>query len=166
MARKTMAGFALLAAFAFAGCSQPGQSAKGSAANGGNKHDEKDAHAHGAGPHGGPIFDLGRFHGEFTVDHGKQEVTIYIYGNDEKTPKPVAAEKLDLTIKSPAFTVELKPQPLDREPAGKSSRFVGKHEKFGHKQEFEGTVVGVIEGKPSQGQFKEEEHKDGKPAGK
>ena len=93
-------------------------------------------------------------------------MTIYIYGNDEKTPKPIAAEKLDLTIKSPAFSVELKPLPLDGEPARKSSRFVGNHEKFSKEQEYEGTVVGVIEGKPSQGQFKEEEHKDGKPAGK
>jgi len=46
--------------------------------------------------------------------------------------------------------------PLDGEPQGKSSRFVGKHERLGKEQEFAGTVSGEIEGKPYAGDFKEE----------
>ena len=42
MARKTMAGFAVVAALAFAACSQQGQSTKGSAnSKAANNHDEK-----------------------------------------------------------------------------------------------------------------------------
>ena len=90
------------------------------------------------------------------VDAGKQEATLYVLGEDEKTPAPISAEKLDLHLKAPAVQVELKPQPLDGESAGKVSRFVGKHEQLGKGPKLEGTVLGVIDGKPSQGEFKEE----------
>jgi hypothetical protein len=58
--------------------------------------------------------------------------------------------------------VDLKAVPQDGDPAGKSSRFVGKHDSFGKEQEFEGTMSGVVDGKPYAGDFKEEEHKDHK----
>ena len=115
-------------------------------------------HSHDVGPHQGTIFDLGKFHAEFTVDHKKQEVVVYILGDDMDTPVPVTADKLDLTIKEPAFTVELKPLPDVKDPKGKCSRFVGKHEKFGKEQDYAGTVAGVIDGKPASGDFKEEDH--------
>src|SRR5262245_61308003 len=59
--------------------------------------------AHGAGPHGGTISDWGggKYHVEFTVDHGKKEATVYILGDDEKTPAPVKASKLLLSINDP-----------------------------------------------------------------
>ncbi len=119
-------------------------------------------HSHDVGPHKGTIFDFGKYHAEFTVDHGKQEVVIYILGDDMDTPVPVVAEKLSLTIKEPAFTVELKPNPDAKDPAGKSSRFSVKHEKFGKEQEFAGTVAGVVDGKPASGDFKEEDEHDHK----
>jgi hypothetical protein len=115
-------------------------------------HDQHGAHA--PGPHKGVVFDLGKVHAEFVLDAGKQEATIYIFGNDEKTPKPIKAEKLDVTVKSPAFTVELKPLPQSGDPEGKTTRFVGKHEKFSKPQDFDATVIAVIDGKPSQGEFK------------
>lgn len=117
---------------------------------------KEDDHAHGNGPHGGAAFDFGAYHGEFMVDHAKQEATVYILGDDLKTAAPIQADKLTLGIKSPSFEVELKPMPLEGEPVGKSSRFVGKHEKLGVVQEFEGTVTGEVGGKPANGKFKEE----------
>lgn len=117
---------------------------------------------HAPGPHEGVIFDFGKWHGEFTVDHKTQEATVYIFGSDEKTPAPITAEKLSLSIKSPQFQIDLKATPQDSDPKGKSSRFVGKHEKFGKEQEFEGTLNGVVDGKPYAGDFKETEHKHDK----
>jgi hypothetical protein len=46
---------------------------------------------------------------------------------DAKTAAPIKADLLLLSINEPQFQVELKAVPLDGEPRGKSSRFVGKH---------------------------------------
>ena len=70
---------------------------------------------------------------------------------------PLQIEKPLLSIKSPQFQVELKPSPQEGDLAGKSSRYVGKHENFGKEQEFEGTLSGEVDGKPYAGDFKEEE---------
>lgn len=120
--------------------------------------------AHGAGPHGGAVADWGggKFHVEFTVDHDKQEATIYVLGSDEKTTTPIKTDKVLLSIKEPNFQVELAPAPLDGEKDGVASRFVGKHESLGKVQEFDGTISGEIDGTPYAGDFKEEppaEHK-------
>lgn len=150
----------LVACALIAGCNQPANPTKvvvkSSPANTttAKGHD----HSHDVGPHKGTIFDLGKYHGEFTVDHKKKEVTVYILGDDMDTPVPVVAEKLTLTIKAPAFSVELKAVPDAKDPAGKSSRYVATHDNFAKEQEFEGTVAGSIEGKPSEGKFKEEDH--------
>lgn len=155
----------LVGAMLVAGCQQPPPAApskpvikSSQAATPSKGHD----HSHDVGPHKGTIFDFGKYHAEFTVDHAKQEVVVYILGDDMDTPTPVAAEKLNLTIKEPAFTVDLKPTPDAKDPAGKSSRFTGKHEKFGKEQEFAGTVAGVVDGKPASGDFKEEDEHDHK----
>src|SRR5262249_30899832 len=95
-------------------------------------------------------------------DHKAQEATVYILGGDAKKPAPIAVEKLTLSIKNPQFQLELKAVPQEGDPTGKSSRFTGKHENFGKEQEFEGTLSGVVEGKPYAGDFKEEEPKDHK----
>jgi hypothetical protein len=144
--------FVLLAA---AGCS------------GKDKHeakDEKDAdkHVHGKGPNkGGVVFDLGKVHAEFAVDHDKKECTLFILGADEKTPKAIAAKDLTVNIKAtktedgkdvPAMEIKMLPQ---GEADGKASKFVGTDPGLGMVADFEGTVVGEIDGKPSQGKFKE-----------
>jgi hypothetical protein len=120
-------------------------------------------HVHGEGPNGGVVFDLGRYHAEFTVDHDKNECSIVILGSDEKTPVPVAAKELTLTTKPttakdgkklPAMTIKLLPKD---ESGGKAAKFVGTDPGLGHVAAFAGTVVGEINGKPSQGEFKQED---------
>lgn len=115
---------------------------------------------HGAGPHDGTLADWGggKYHVEFTVDHGKQEATVYILGGDEKTPTPVKTDKLLLSINDPKFQVDLAATPLEGEKDGVSSRFVGKHENLGKVQEFAGTISGEVDGTPYAGDFKEEPH--------
>jgi hypothetical protein len=134
-------------------------SSRGTVPQGGkDKKEPEKGHSHGIGPHGGVVFDLGKFHAEFTVDHKKKEATVYILGGDAKTPAAVKAKDdlLLLRIKQPAFEVVLKAAPLKGDADGKASRFVGAHDKLGKEQEFEGIVAGEVDGKLSVGQFKEE----------
>ncbi|WP_372720765.1 hypothetical protein [Novipirellula sp.] len=117
-------------------------------------------HGHGAGPHDGVIADWGggKYHVEFTVDHDKTEATVYVLGGDEKTPAPIDAESIELSIVDPQMVVTLAAAPQDDDPEGKASRFIGTHEKLGVVQEYEGTMTGVIDGTPYSGDFKEEAH--------
>ena len=129
------------------------------------KDDHGHKHAgHGTGPHEGTLADWGggKFHVEFIVDHDKQEATVYVLGDDEKTAAPIKAAdgKILLTIKQPSFQVELTAMPLDGEAEGTASRFVGKHENLGKVQELAGSISGEVEGTPYVGDFKEEKHGD------
>lgn len=125
-----------------------------------HKDHSEEGHAHGPGPHDGTIADWGggKFHVEFTVDHDKQEATVYILGNDERTPVPIDASEISLTIKEPSFTISLKASPKLSDPEGKASRFVGTHEGFAVVAEYEGSMSGVVDGTPYSGKFKEEAH--------
>ncbi|MEJ7591084.1 MAG: hypothetical protein WKF77_06010 [Planctomycetaceae bacterium] len=118
------------------------------------------AHGHGAGPHDGTLADWGggKYHVEFTVNHDKQEATVYVLGSDEKSPSPIKTEKILLSIGDPELQADLLPVPLEGETDGLSSRFVGKHEKLGIVQEYAGTMTAEIEGTPYTGEFKEEAH--------
>ncbi len=124
---------------------------------------KSDDHDHVTGPHDGPLAEWGggEYHAEFTVNHEAQEATVYILGADAKKPVAIAAATIRLSINNPRFQVELKAAPQDGDPAGKSSRFVGKHEHFGKEQMFEGTISGTMNGKPYAGEFKEKEHAGG-----
>ena len=117
-------------------------------------------HRHGAGPHGGTIAEWGggKYHIEFTVDHEKKESAVYVLGDDAKTPAPIKAEKLLLTINAPSIQMDLAAQPLDGEKEGESSRFVGKHDSLGKVQKFAGSVTTEVDGTPYAGDFKEETH--------
>ena len=117
-------------------------------------------HEHGAGPHDGTLADWGggKYHVEFTVDHDKQEATVYVLGSDDKSPAPIKTDKISLTIGDPELMAELLPVPLEGESDGLSSRFVGTHEKLGIVQEYAGTITAEIEGTPYTGDFKEEAH--------
>ena len=119
-----------------------------------------DGHSHGAGPHGGTLTDWGggAYHVELTVDHDKKEATVYIVGSDEKSPQPIKADKIQLTINDPMTELELVAKPLEGEAEGTSSRFVGTHDTIGIVKEFAGTISGEIEGTPYTGDFKEEPH--------
>ena len=118
---------------------------------------EQSDHAHGSGPHGGAIADWGggAYHVEFTVDHDAEQSTVYVLGSDGKTPAPIEAEKLTLSINEPAYEVELKPEPLVGEPEGASSRFVGQHENLGIVREFAGSITAEVDGIPYAGDFAE-----------
>lgn len=156
---KTLGLALLLAALAVTGCSDKGGTPKAETKKDGGKKEAE--HAHGKGPNGGVVFDLGKYHAEFTVDHDKKECTVLVLGDDEKTPTPVAAKELTLTTKQtktkegkvvPPMTIKMLPKD---EAGGKASKFVGTDPGLGNVADFEGTVLGEIGGKPSQGDFKE-----------
>jgi len=117
-------------------------------------------HTHGEGPHGGTLADWGggAYHVEFTVDHDKKEATVYILGSDEKSPAPIKAQTIHLTINDPMTELDLAAQPLEGEAEGAASRFVGAHDTIGIVKEFAGTISGEVEGTPYTGDFKEEPH--------
>lgn len=132
------------------------------------KGDEEEDHSHGAGPHGGTVADWGggKYHVEFCLDHAKKEATVYLLKANAKTPAPIKTDKLLLSIALPAFQVELKARPLENDPQGTASRFVGGHENFAKEQEFAGTISGEINGKGYAGEFlhkkDREDHKEHK----
>jgi hypothetical protein len=126
-----------------------------------NAKPAEDHGPHGSGPNGGVVFDLGKYHAEFAVDHPKKECTILVLGDDEKTPTAVAAKELTLTTKETktedgtvVAPMTIKMLPVD-ETDGKATKFVGSDPGIGNVADFEGTVLGEIDGKPSQGEFKE-----------
>lgn len=127
-------------------------------------HGDHHDHDHGAGPHDGTLADWGggKYHVEFTVDHGTKQTVVYVLGSDEKTPTPVQAAdgKLLLTIREPAFQVELSAQPLPGEAEGASSRYGGRHDNLGIVRDFAGTISGEVNGTPFAGEFAEEAHSD------
>ncbi|MCA9078878.1 MAG: hypothetical protein KDA93_27895 [Planctomycetaceae bacterium] len=126
----------------------------------GHPHEGDGGHSHGAGPHDGTLADWGggKYHVEFTVNHDKKEATVYILGSDEKTPEPIMAESLLLTINEPQLQTDLLPVPLDGESDGKSSRFVGTHDSLATVMEYEGIISAEVDGTPYAGNFKEELH--------
>ena len=125
----------------------------------GHPHDEG-GHGHGVGTNEGTLADWGggKYHVEFTVNHDKQEGTVYILGGDEKTPSPIKADEIQLSIKDPEMQVTLKAMPQDGDPEGTASRFVGNHKSLGVVQKYEGTITGVVDDTPYSGNFKEEPH--------
>lgn len=156
----------LFAALLVTGCADKGtpESAPPEAAAEPAAHSEEnhaEAHSHGTGPNGGVVFDLGKYHAEFTVDHPSHECTILFLGANQKSPAPVAATELTLTTKEtktaegkvvPPMTVKLLPQDA---ADGKAAKFVGTDPGIGNVADFSGTVLGEIDGKPSQGEFEE-----------
>ncbi|PQO47221.1 hypothetical protein [Blastopirellula marina] len=139
------------------GCKSETASAPATPAGSG---EEEHGHSHGEGPNGGVVADWGggKYHVEFTVDHDAKESTVYILGGDAKSPEPIAAETVLLSIQEPAFQVDMKASPLEGEADGKSSRFVGTHDNLGIVREFAGTISGEVDGTPFAGDFQEEAH--------
>ena len=170
MKYATMFGLGLMVvALAVTGCGDKKADTPKADEKKGGKADEKkggkadDHPPHGEGPNGGVIFDLGKYHAEFAVDHPKQECTVLFLAGEDKTAKPlaVAAKEFTLTTKAtktkegkvvPPMTVKL--LPVDAKD-GKASKFVGTDPGIGNVADFAGTVTGEIDGKPSSGEFKE-----------
>ena len=159
-------GFMLLtASLAVVGCDKKAEPSKaGGDAKGGNKGGDKkddDSHTHGVGPHGGVVFDLGKHHAELTIDHGKKECVLYTLGADEKTAVAVAAKDLVVNTKETktkdgktvaAMSIAMK---AADEKDGKATKFVGTDPGLANIADHEGTVNGLIDGKPTKGEFKE-----------
>lgn len=133
-------------------------------ATNGKKQDGKTPPAHDHpdhGPHGGALAEWGdeEYHAEFTVDHKKKQATVYILDGSAKKPAPIAAETVELTLtheKSPV-QITLKADPDKDDPKGKSSRFVGTHDKLGEERPFEGEISANVGDVPYAGKFHEEE---------
>ncbi len=160
----------LVVALAVTGCSnQPTGTPKADEKKDSGKKD--DHPPHGNGPNDGVTFDMGKYHAEFTVDHPKKECTVLflkeVKGKKEKEwpLEPVDAKEFSVVTKEtkvkegadkgkvvPPMTIALKP--VDAKD-GKASKFVGTDPGLGNVADFEGTVLGEIGGKPSQGEFKE-----------
>lgn len=163
LTRKWLGLGVLVAALGLTACNDQKSSAPSTKGDVKKGREEDDDHDHGPGPHGGTVIELeGSYHGEFVVDHGKKQAMVYILDSSAKKVKPVAVDKVLLSIKSPQFQLELKPSPLDTDPKGKCSRFVGTHDNLGKVQEFEGTVSFTHDGTPYAGDFKEKPHEEGK----
>lgn len=166
MYAKTLSLGLLIAAVAMAGCSpQAGTPKAEPKIKASTKEDA--GHTHGTGPNGGVVFDLGKYHAEFTVDHPAKKCAILFLagGTKDAKPLPVSAKQFTLSIKEtkvkegadrgkvlPPMTITLKP--VDAKD-GKASTFVGTDPGIGHVADFKGTVLGEIDGKPAQGTFKE-----------
>jgi len=129
------------------------------AANGESGHGHEHA-GHGVGPHEGTVADWGggKYHVEFTVDHNKKQATVYILGGDEKSPAPISAKTVLLSIADPEIQAELAASPQAGDKEGTSSRFVGTHDNLGIVQEYQGSISGEVDGTPYVGEFKEEPH--------
>src|SRR5215468_8485464 len=81
------------------------------------------------GPHKGTLAEWGEhdYLLEFTVDHDTKEATVYVLDGKAKDPKPIPSKTLTLSLKqSPPVTFALEAKPQTSDPAGQSSRFVGK----------------------------------------
>jgi len=155
----------LAAALGLTGCDKKAESTKAEPTKaadmkGGGKADD---HAHGQGPNGGVVFDLGKYHAEFTVDHPAKACTILFVTGDSKDakPLPVAAKEFTLTTKEtktkdgkvvPPMTITMRPKD---EKDGKAATFVGTDPGIGNVADFAGDVTGEIDGKPAAGEFKE-----------
>jgi hypothetical protein len=156
-------GLGLLVVALAIGCAEPPRPPKPVAKKDAEKKDadRKDDHDHKPGPNGGVVFDFGKYHAEFTVDHKAKECAVLILGSDEKTIRPIATKELTVTTKEaktkdgkvvPAMTIKLLPKD---EKDGKASKFVGTDPGLGNVADFEGTLIGEIDGKPATGEFKE-----------
>lgn len=111
------------------GCDQPGGNFKTAEQlkqerQAAGKTDHHDDHDHSAGPHGGSIVELGdeEYHAEVVVDGKSHTLRVYLFGTDAKTPAPIAAAEVTVTVEDgPKLSLKAAPQTGDGE--GKSSLF-------------------------------------------
>jgi hypothetical protein len=137
-------------------------------------------HHHDAGPHGGHIIELGKYHGEVTVAPDRV-VTLYILDGEAKNAAPVADAKAELHVHSgdQEQIVILTAAPLEGEADGKASRFSAGAEKIPESikdiEDLEGEVVLIIAGEKTIGEIAHDHDHDHahdhaaekeKPAGK
>lgn len=116
-------------------------------------------HAHPSkGPHGGPLAEWGDevYHAELVLNREMKEASVYVLDGHVENAVPIEARTITLTVQGDGAStqVELKADPQATDPEGKSSRFTGKHEKFGEELDPEKiNASAVIKGTPYQGHF-------------
>ena len=106
------------------------------------------------GPHGGPLVDWGggAIRLEVVPDPDAGAVTVYALDRWAKKPRPIDAGALTLTLTTdPERAVRLEPAPDAGNPAGRSSRFTGRHPVFKAEGKLSGTVSGTVGGKSYSG---------------
>lgn len=157
--RPVRMSFLLLAGVLLAAgaCNPPGAKKAGGAA----------AHDHGEdGPHGGAIAEGPdeKYHAEFLPDHGKKQVTVWILDSKAKNPVAIKPEGVSVVISNftPPVKIDLKPEPQQGDAPGMSSRFVGNNDKLAEEKDYEGEIVGTVDGKPYTWKFKEKPEHDEK----
>lgn len=121
------------------------------------------AHEHPTvGPSGGVVVEWGEeeYHLEFLADRTAGEATVYVLDGTAKKVTAVGAKSLTLSLEgTPPVTVTLEPKPQEGDPAGKSSRFVGKSDALKKEGLFSGSLSGEVGGKNYTGDFKEKARK-------
>lgn len=142
------------------GCGKPEPTAPPKAEEKKDKDKDKgkgDDHGHGTGPHKGVVFDVGggKWHCEFVPDHDKKEADVWVLAADEKSPAFIKAEKLRLVVTNTNPKIEIDLLPTDKKADGTASTFTGKHDGFGVKMEYKGTLSFTLDGKPYSGDFEE-----------
>ena len=161
---KTMSAGLLIAALTVVGCSKPTNKAP-QGAKAGSKHSHD--HEHGVGPKGGQVFEIGAYHAEIVIDRDKKECTLYILGDDQKSPAQLSAKELSFATKAgkahdgkavPAMSFKLLPKDAAN---GKASQFVGGDPGLGVDAELEVFIVGEVDGKAASGKVHvKDEHDD------
>lgn len=123
---------AVVAACLFVGCpSSDTDDAKpyGEAPVNTDTHGHDHDHGH-EGPHGGHVIELTDDHSvhlEVTFNKADRSITLYVLGEDLKTPIPVKVDEIEFELDGEDGSetgLELTAQPLDGEAEGTSSVFV------------------------------------------
>lgn len=112
------------------------------------------------GPHKMPVAEWGdeEYHLEVVPDAKAGTVTVYVYGNHDDLhdakKKAIETKSVTVVFKNPALTVKLDAAPEKDDPAGKTTKFVGKSDGLAKLGKLEGTVSGKVGTKPYTGEFK------------
>ena len=147
------------------GCTpEPAMKAAPPAAN--KAAEEHAGHDHpAAGPHKGPLIELGNeeYHAEFVHDEASHRVTIYVLDSGAKKSVPIAAKEITLNLKADGkakqYKLTAKPQADDGD--GKSSSFESDDENLTKEIEAEGADARIsleIDGTPYAGNVPHEHH--------
>jgi hypothetical protein len=113
------------------------------------------------GPNKMPVAEWGdeEYHVEVIPDAKAGTVTLLVYGNHDDLHKAkrkaIDAKGVTVAFKTPALTVKAAALPEKDDPAGKSSRFVGKADGLDKLGKLEGTVSGKVGAKVYSGDFKQ-----------
>lgn len=158
-----------LALAAVGGCSDSAAPPKNAASKGGSSGASSggaDQHEHAhpdSGPHGGHLIELGNeeYHAELVHDEDAGTVSIFLLDGTAKKPVAIEAAEVVVNLKhgGKGEQFKLAAQAQDRDPKGKSSRFVSNDKELGEDLDAEGAdarLVVEINGKSYTGEVSHE----------